>query len=144
MALLSVMIVMSFSQVVLRQVFHTGILWGDTFLRQLVLWVGFLGAGMATADGKHFAWEPAAERKGGSGGYCRLLAHAATAVIAGLLARAAWSFAAEEKAAGQTLFTAGGVAVPSWLFAAAIPAGFLLVLAHTLIKTAEAAGSLKR
>ena len=38
-------------QVVLRQVFGGGILWCDTLLRHLVLWVGFLGA--ARAAGQH-------------------------------------------------------------------------------------------
>jgi TRAP-type C4-dicarboxylate transport system permease small subunit len=50
---LSVMIVMSFSQVVLRDVFGTSIEWGDILLRHLVLWLGFLGATIATGENRH-------------------------------------------------------------------------------------------
>jgi TRAP-type C4-dicarboxylate transport system permease small subunit len=54
---LSVMIVMAFGQVVLRNFFHTSIEWGDVFLRHLVLWLGFLGAVIATGEGRHLKIE---------------------------------------------------------------------------------------
>jgi TRAP-type C4-dicarboxylate transport system permease small subunit len=50
---LTIMILLAFLQVVLRNVFSTGILWADTFLRYLVLWVGFLGAAVATHEERH-------------------------------------------------------------------------------------------
>lgn len=50
---LSVMIVMSFGQVLLRNFFETSIGWGDIFLRHLVLWLGFLGATIATGENRH-------------------------------------------------------------------------------------------
>ena len=50
---LSTMVILAFLQVVLRNLFSEGILWGDTFLRHLVLWVGFLGASLATREKKH-------------------------------------------------------------------------------------------
>jgi TRAP-type C4-dicarboxylate transport system permease small subunit len=53
--LLSLMILIAFSQVVLRNVFNDGILWGDIFIRQLVLWVGFLGASLAVRESKHIS-----------------------------------------------------------------------------------------
>ena len=46
--ILTVMILLSFLQVLLRNFFDQGLLWGDIFLRNLVLWVGFLGASLAT------------------------------------------------------------------------------------------------
>ena len=55
--LLSVMILMAFGQVILRNFFHTGIAWGDVFLRHLVLWLGFLGAAIATGEGRHLKIE---------------------------------------------------------------------------------------
>ena len=45
--ILSLMIILSFGQVVLRNFFNESILWGDIFLRQMVLWVGFIGASLA-------------------------------------------------------------------------------------------------
>jgi TRAP-type C4-dicarboxylate transport system permease small subunit len=41
-------------QVLLRIFFQSGILWGDVAARHMVLWVGFLGAYMATREDKHF------------------------------------------------------------------------------------------
>src|SRR5512139_1600564 len=50
---LSFMIFVAFFQIVLRNAFSTGLDWGDSFLRYLVLWIGFLGATLATKEEKH-------------------------------------------------------------------------------------------
>jgi TRAP-type C4-dicarboxylate transport system permease small subunit len=55
--MLSVMVLLAFLQVLLRNVFSFGFLWGDPFLRYVVLWVGFLGAVLATKEEKHFGIE---------------------------------------------------------------------------------------
>jgi TRAP-type C4-dicarboxylate transport system permease small subunit len=52
-ALLAAMIVFSFLQVVLRNVANTSFLWIDPLLRHLVLWVGLLGAMLASRIGRH-------------------------------------------------------------------------------------------
>ena len=51
--LLSLMILIAFFQIVLRNLFDTGLAWGDPLVRNLVLWVGFIGAALATKEGKH-------------------------------------------------------------------------------------------
>ena len=53
--ILSVMIILSFGQVILRNFFNESIFWGDIFLRQMVLWVGFIGASLAAHDQRHIA-----------------------------------------------------------------------------------------
>jgi TRAP-type C4-dicarboxylate transport system permease small subunit len=50
---LTIMVLMAFLQVVLRNLFSSGFLWADTFLRYLVLWVGFLGAAVSTQEERH-------------------------------------------------------------------------------------------
>ncbi len=50
---LSVMILLSFGQVLLRNFFSSGIIWADVLLRHLVLWLGFLGAALATGENRH-------------------------------------------------------------------------------------------
>ena len=47
--MLGLMVLMAFSQIVLRNFFATGIPWGDSLVRYLVLWVGFIGAAGLTA-----------------------------------------------------------------------------------------------
>src|SRR5262249_10346285 len=57
-AVLAVLVVgmtlLGFLQIVLRKVFSGGFLWADAFLRHVVLWVAFFGAGAAAAQNKHF------------------------------------------------------------------------------------------
>ena len=53
--LLFLMVFLSFGQVILRNFLHSGLLWTDIFLRQLVLWVGFLGASLAVRERRHIS-----------------------------------------------------------------------------------------
>lgn len=142
--ILAFMAGMAFLQVALRQFFSMGILWGDTLLRHLVLWVGFLGAAIAASEGKHFAWEAAAHAPGKKGAAMRLASNLAAALICGFLVWVSLDFLHEEKASGAALFTAGAVTVPAWALALIVPAGFALVLLHSLMRAALAAGELKR
>jgi C4-dicarboxylate transporter, DctQ subunit len=50
---LGFMILLAFLQIFLRNFFSTGLDWGDQLLRNLVLWIGFIGATLATKEGKH-------------------------------------------------------------------------------------------
>jgi TRAP-type C4-dicarboxylate transport system permease small subunit len=49
------MLVMALTQIVLRNVFDSGLLWAESFLRILVLWVAILGAMVATRDRNHIS-----------------------------------------------------------------------------------------
>ncbi len=51
--LLFVMIVLSVLQIVLRNLFGSGIFWGDALVRLLVLWIGLAGAMVASRRGDH-------------------------------------------------------------------------------------------
>jgi len=51
--MLAVITLLAFLQVILRNVFSEGILWADPLLRHMVLWMGFLGASLATQKEKH-------------------------------------------------------------------------------------------
>ena len=50
---LGLMIGIAFLQILLRNFFSTGLDWGDSLVRNLVLWVGFIGATLATKEEKH-------------------------------------------------------------------------------------------
>jgi TRAP-type C4-dicarboxylate transport system permease small subunit len=141
--LLSTMVCLSFLQVVLRYA-GKGLLWADTLSRYLVLWVGFLGAALAAAGSKHFAWEAAAQREDKAGHIMHLVAHLAAVVLSAFLARASWAYLLTDKADAQTLFTIGTTQFPEWAFVVAVPLGFVLVMLHSLIKLAEAAEHLRR
>ena len=51
--LLATMILLAVVQIILRNFFDTGILWGDGFLRVLVLWLTLLGAMVAARSNDH-------------------------------------------------------------------------------------------
>lgn len=40
-------------QIVLRNFFDSGLLWGDDFIQSVVLWIGFVGAMYASRNGSH-------------------------------------------------------------------------------------------
>jgi TRAP-type C4-dicarboxylate transport system permease small subunit len=92
--LLTLMILMAFFQIVLRNFFATGIDWGDSLIRYLVVWVAFIGAAVATREGKHITidllsrWLTGSGRTGVqaltcfiSAGICSLLTIAAVRFI---------------------------------------------------------------
>ncbi|CAI2718224.1 TRAP transporter small permease [Nitrospina watsonii] len=129
--LLSVMVLLSFGQVVLRNLLGTGILWGDILLRQLVLWVGFLGASLAVRERKHIAIDflphffNATWKK-----INRIAVDLVTAVISAFLAKAAWDFILFEKEGGSTLF----LDIPVWLFQTILPFSFALIALRLILR----------
>jgi TRAP-type C4-dicarboxylate transport system permease small subunit len=51
--LLSTMIVLASLQIVLRNLFDYGLVWADPLLRVMVLWLGLIGATVASRGNKH-------------------------------------------------------------------------------------------
>lgn len=122
--LLVAMITLAFMQVVLRNFFNTGISWADPLVRHLVLWVGFIGASVATKEHGHLAMDlltrfmPEKFKKVAS-----IFVHLTSAIVCTLLTYASYKFVLSEKEAG-TLLLPG---VPSYLAIVVIPAGFFIM-----------------
>ncbi len=53
--LLTAMIILASTQILLRNLFDFGFVWIDPLLRVLVLWLGLLGATVATRNNKHIS-----------------------------------------------------------------------------------------
>ncbi len=51
--LLGGMALFAFGQIVLREIFETGIIWADEFVRLLVLWLAMVGSIAAARDNRH-------------------------------------------------------------------------------------------
>ncbi len=49
------MLIISVTQIILRNVFDMGIIWADTFLRISVLWLGLMGALVASRNNNHIS-----------------------------------------------------------------------------------------
>jgi TRAP-type C4-dicarboxylate transport system permease small subunit len=122
--LLGLMILIAFSQIVLRNFFSTGLTWGDALVRDLVLWVGFIGAAMATREGKHInidlmsRWVPLAGKPVIEG-----VTHLFSFLICGLLTFAALKFLENENQMGNVTF----LEIPSWIPGIILPISFGLM-----------------
>jgi TRAP-type C4-dicarboxylate transport system permease small subunit len=129
-ALLTVMILLAFWQIVLRNFFATGIDWGDSLVRYLVVWVGFIGAAIATKEGKHISIDVLSRWITGKGSSAiQVISHLSSAVICGLLAWAGIKFIWYEAQMGGTTF----FNLPIWVPELIIPITFgLMTLRYTL------------
>ncbi len=138
-ALVTIMVIMAFTQVLLRNFFDSGILWGDIFLRHLVLWVGFIGASLATRDEKHISID-ALSRLASLRvlPYVKFITDVATITVCIILANAGYKFVASEKAANTILFKVTGLGdMPAWIFQLIIPLGFGLIAFRFILKFVE-------
>lgn len=112
------------AQVVLRNLFESGISWADVAARHMVLWVAFLGAMLATRGRSHVAIDvltrflPRVPRNA-----VRIGLDAFSCAAALLLARAALGFVLGERAAGAMLFEG----MPVWIVQSIIPFGFAMI-----------------
>lgn len=135
--LLLVMLFMAFGQVVLRNLFSGGIVWGDILLRHLVLWIGFLGAALATSGERHInidiltRYLPERLRGG-----VAALSDVFAAAVCFLLFRASLTFIGFEIANNNTVFAN----IPSWIAQIIIPVGFGLLTFHFLVRAILDAG----
>lgn len=115
------MLTMALVQIFLRNFFDSGILWAESFLRILVLWVGVLGAMVATREDNHInidvisrylssTWQKIA----------RLIGNLFAAVICALVSWHSLTLVQFEYVDETIAF---GV-VPMWICQAILPVGF--------------------
>ena len=119
------MVGVGFLQVVLRNLFHTGIFSADLLLRQGMLWLGLVGASLATrGEGRHIHIDVLSRAIPPPwSGRVRRLADLCGAAACALLARASLLFVLGEWEAGSRI---AGV-FPAWAFEIVLPAGFALM-----------------
>jgi TRAP-type C4-dicarboxylate transport system permease small subunit len=131
------MLFMAFGQVVLRNFFTGGIVWGDILLRHLVLWIGFLGATLATSGERHInidiltRYLPERIR-----GAVAALSNVFAAVVCFLLFRASLTFIGFEIDNKSTTFAE----IPSWYVQIIIPVGYGLLAFHFMVRAFLDAG----
>jgi TRAP-type C4-dicarboxylate transport system permease small subunit len=133
-AFLAVMIVFAFMQVILRNVFSSGLLWGDPLVRQMVLWSGFVGAALAASQDRHISIDALTKflspRVKSS---AQILTSLFAAGVCYFLGASAWTFLLDERASGNELF----LSIPSWIGLLIIPVGYWLLGVHFLLNAVE-------
>lgn len=139
--IVTILVFMSFSQVILRNFFDAGLLWGDIFLRHLVLWVGFVGASLATRQEKHISIDALSRLLSEKSlPVVRMVVDIFSVGVCAVLARAGYIFVMYEYEAESVLFND----VPAWIFQIIIPVGFALIGFRFLLRSIERALGMRK
>ncbi len=129
--LLAVMVMMGFTQVVLRNVFSTSILWGDVLLRHVVLWVAFLGAIVATGEKRHITIDALTKVLPDKGKkIAAIVTGIASIIVCYYLTDASYRFLIDEIEFGGTLI----LDIQRWIFQIIIPLGFGLMMVRFAVR----------
>ena len=134
-ALLGFLIVFSFAQIVLRNVFSIGVTWGDGLTRVVVLWLALLGALAASRDGRHIRmnaflqWLPPTLQI-----VVGVASDLFAAAVSAALAYFAFEFVRDARSYGDTLLGQ----FPAWWFESIMPVAFALIAyrfaVHALVR----------
>ena len=123
-ALLAGMILLATGQIVLRNVFETGFIWGDELLRIMLLWLTLFGAMAASRDDKHINIDVISRFLPPSvNPWVRSLLDLFTVAVCWTIAWYSLQFVQMEAEFGSQLLGQ----FPAWWFQAVIPFGFALI-----------------
>lgn len=123
-AVLLFMVLMGVLQIILRNFFGTSLVWIEPFLQNAVLWIGLLGAMIASRRDEHIRIDiashyfPASVQR-----WLAVLVDFFTAGICTLVAWHSFFFVLAER----EFPTSGFAGVPSWVLQAIIPLGFAMI-----------------
>lgn len=126
-AVLLFMVLMAVLQIALRNFFGMSLVWIEPFLQNAVLWIGLLGAMIASRRDEHIRIDIASHYTSPSvQRWLAVLVNFFTAAICGLVAWHSIFFVLDEMAYGG----AGFSSVPSWFLQVIIPVGFSVICAR--------------
>lgn len=128
--ILLMMIGLAVYQIVLRNVFSSSLVWVEPLLQNAVLWIGLLGAMIASRRDEHIridlinTWlKPEARR------WLAMVVDLFTCAVCAVVAWHSMLFLFEEMQQGGNAFPG----VPSWVLQAMIPVGFSVISVRYLI-----------
>lgn len=136
---LGAMVILAAAQILLRNVWGTGIGWADETLRILVLWVMMLGAVAASREQRHVSIDALSRYLAPTlRGPVALLIEGFTATVCVALAWYCYLFVADSLDAGDQAL---GGQLPAWTVQAILPLGFgLMGYRYTLACARRALG----
>jgi len=140
--LLLSMICMAVLQIVMRNLFDAGILWGDELIRVLVLWIGLIGAMIASRNNHHISIDvisrylPDRIKK-----LTNLMTAIFTSLVCAVMAYFSLVFVIMEKEDSLMAFAT----IPAWVCESIIPISFAIIsLRYILFYFTRLAEILKR
>ena len=99
-------------------ILFTGLSWGDPLVRYMVLWVGFIGASIATKEGRHINIDVFSQWVPGLGNILiQVITYLFSSFVCGILTFAALRFIRNEAQIGGITF----LGIPAWIPALIIP-----------------------
>lgn len=123
-ALLLLMIFLAVVQIFLRNMFDTGIFWADPMIRILVLWIGLVGAMIASRNNHHISIDVISRYlPGRAKKLSTLVVSVFTSVVCAVMAHVSLKFVLMERADKMIAFGA----VPVWVCESIIPAAFAII-----------------
>ena len=122
--LVSVLVVFSLLQIILRNYFSTGLIWGDDFLRHGVLWISLLGAARATVENKHIRIDLLPRLMSARGRFvAEMICVFFSSLVCLTLLWASWNFVQGERLLGDIAFAS----IPYWILEVVFPFSFALM-----------------
>jgi len=121
------MLGIAFFQVVMRNIYDVGYIWADIMVRVLVLWVGLLGATVATSEGRHLSIDvvtkflPARLTK-----IIHVVTWSFALTVCALLARASFGYIEMQKLSNEPAI----FGIPVHITEIIIPIAFVLISFH--------------
>lgn len=132
---LAAMILLALSQIILRNVFDTGIEWSEPLLRVLVLWLGLLGAIAATKKNHHISIDVITRMLPQTGKLATdIINNLFSAVVCAVICYYSFRFVQMEYEDGIVAFAN----VPAWICESIIPIGFGLMTLRFLVNIGSA------
>jgi len=130
-SLVILMVTLGFLQILFRNLISVGIVWIDSLVRHLVLWIALLGASVATRENRHITIDIVSGRVS-PGHYSRVqgAVQLFSALVCLLLVYPAVRFVQNDYVAGKTL----AFGIPLWLAQSIMPAMMLVMGARFLLK----------
>ncbi len=133
--LLTGMILLAGSQILLRNLFDSGIAWAEPLLRLLVLWVGMLGAMLATREDKHIRIDIISRYLPPHRQHIsNRVTSAVSTLVCALLAYHSGRFVYFELQDGTEAFNG----MPAWLAELVLPIGFTIMALRFALHTLSA------
>jgi TRAP-type C4-dicarboxylate transport system permease small subunit len=136
-SMLTTMMLVAVSQILLREVFGTGMGWADELVRLMVLWLALVGSIAACRDNRHIRIDalshvlPDVAVK-----VIRVLVDVFAAVVCGIIAVQAWRYLQIEIEYEDTVL----VNTPAWIAHSVMPAAFALISYRFLVSALGQAG----
>jgi TRAP-type C4-dicarboxylate transport system permease small subunit len=130
------LVVLGTIQILLRNVFHRGLLWADPLMRHLVLWIGGIGGAHATTRWRHISIDLFGRNLRGRP---KAIADRIVAAIASAsslaLCIASLRLVVDERSFGDPAF----LGIPTWEVQTVLPVAFFLIAYRSAARAVEAA-----